>query len=226
MAWLKCNFRLLRKVISHLSSTSLPSYRSCLYHKHFPCQTQLMTDEWACCQHAFQSVPCIIRAEVILRDQIITKQSAEYHRSGSVYWNGECCVTVMYALLVSWCLLLRSEQISCSCSLIGMASCCAWLERESQAAFDSLHCISLIKTLPVPPPKIFTYPCTQPPTPCAPLGVNVCMCDDFSSQSLGFFFWGSRIDNKNRPAHEKMFEVKNMFCSLLLHQHVDFTLQL
>lgn len=98
---------------------------------------------------------------------------------------------------------------------------CLVRERESQAAFDSLHCISLIKTLPVPPPKIFTYPCTQPPTPCAPLGVNVCMRDDFSSQSLGFFFL-----NKNRPAHKKKLEVKNMFCSLLLHHHVDFTLQL
>lgn len=89
-----------------------------------------------------------------------------------------------------------SFSLSLVFSIIGMVSCCAWLEREwerkgeCRAAFDSLHCISLIKPLPVPPPKIFTYPCTQPPTPFVPLGVYVYMRDDFSRRSLGcgFFF--------------------------------------
>lgn len=116
---------------------------------------------------------------------------------------------------------LISRSLSLDLSLIGMVSCCAWLKREGGRVSGSFRqpytAFLLIKTLPVPPPKIFTYPCTQPPTPCTPLGelLGVCMCmrDDFSSRSLGcgfFFLWRSRIDNKNRPAHKKSLREKHV----------------
>ncbi len=154
-----------------------------------------------------------------MQDQIITKQSACLLESSVL----RVCHVSLVGVLMSPYEIRADLSFSLSGSLSNWNGFILCLvkerERESVGQLSTAYtAFLLINTLPVPPPKIFTYPCTQPPTPCTPLGelLGVCMCmrDDFSSRSLGcvffFFLWRSRIDNKNRPAHKKSLREKHV----------------
>lgn len=168
-----------------------------------------------------------------MQDQIITKQSACLLESSVLH----VCHVSLVGVLMSPYEIRADLSFSLSGSLSNWNGFMLCLvkerERESVGQLSTAYtAFLLIKTLPVPPPKIFTYPCTQPPTPCTPLGelLGVCMCmrDDFSSRSLGcvfFFCEGAELIIKI-DLHIKKVWGKNMFCSLLLHQHIHFTLQL
>jgi len=144
----------------------------------------------------------------------------------TVYWKSsmlrDCHVCIVSVLMSPF--EIRADllfSLLLDLSLIGMVSCCAWLEREwergrvSGSFWQSLHCISLIKTsssssqnLHLPLHKTTHFIRTSG-------NLRVCMSDDFSRWSLGCYFflsWRNRTDIKNRPADQiKMLRVKTCF---------------